>query len=169
MLLITRGVEAESESQVFELFLRYFIESGLVDASYTPLLDAAKNRDAIALRDAADCVFPLSETMEELYAKMDNSLSFPGEAAPSNPYDKSQGKPIPAEIETRDLRGVLCPMNFVKTKLALEAISSGQRLQILLDDGAPIHNVPRSVAEEGHRIVEQNKIGDHWAVIIEKR
>jgi TusA-related sulfurtransferase len=60
-------------------------------------------------------------------------------------------------------------MNFVKTKLALEGLLAGQRLRILLDDGAPIQNVPRSVSEEGHRIVEQVKTGDHWTVVIEKR
>ena len=61
-----------------------------------------------------------------------------------------------------------CPMNFVKTKLALENLTSGQRLKILLDEGAPIQNVPRSVSGEGHKILEQTKEGNHWSLVIEK-
>jgi TusA-related sulfurtransferase len=60
-------------------------------------------------------------------------------------------------------------MNFVKTKLALEGLTSGQRLKILLDDGAPIQNMPRSVSEEGHKIIEQLREGTHWVVLIEKQ
>ena len=59
-------------------------------------------------------------------------------------------------------------MNFVRTKLALESLTAGQRLRILLDDGVPIQNVPRSVVGEGHRILEQVKAGEHWSVLIEK-
>ncbi|HEX4966923.1 MAG TPA: sulfurtransferase TusA family protein, partial [Nitrospiraceae bacterium] len=36
-----------------------------------------------------------------------------------------------------DLRGVICPYNFVKTKLKLEAMAQGQILSVLLDDGDP--------------------------------
>ncbi|TKB33142.1 MAG: sulfurtransferase TusA family protein, partial [Nitrospira sp.] len=43
-----------------------------------------------------------------------------------------------------DLRGVICPYNFVKTKLKLETMEQGQILSVLLDDGDPIQNVPRS-------------------------
>lgn len=62
--------------------------------------------------------------------------------------------------ETLDLRGVLCPMNFVKTKLKLEEMATGQHLEVFLDDGEPISNVPRSVKEEGHRILKVNKEAD---------
>lgn len=56
--------------------------------------------------------------------------------------------------EKLDLRGVACPLNFVKTKLKLEEMQSGQVLEIILDDGEPIRNVPRSVKEEGHQIIK---------------
>ena len=68
----------------------------------------------------------------------------------------------------KDLRGVSCPMNFVKTKLELAKLKSGQLLRVFLDDGEPIGNVPRSVAEEGHRIAEQIRVDDYWSVLIEK-
>ncbi len=69
--------------------------------------------------------------------------------------------------ETLDLRGVLCPMNFVKTKLKLESMESGELLEVVLDSGEPIQNVPKSVKEEGHKIVEVKKEDDHFRLKIE--
>ncbi|MEE8185355.1 MAG: sulfurtransferase TusA family protein [Thermodesulfobacteriota bacterium] len=51
--------------------------------------------------------------------------------------------------EKLDLRGVLCPINFVKTKLKLESMDEGQVLEIVIDAGEPIQNVPKSLKEEG--------------------
>ena len=52
-----------------------------------------------------------------------------------------------------DLRGVICPYNFVKTKLKLDTMQSGEILAVILDDGEPIRNVPQSVENEGHTIL----------------
>jgi TusA-related sulfurtransferase len=79
------------------------------------------------------------------------------------------GSPAIKEHAFKDLRGVACPMNFVKTKLELAKLASGQLLRVFLDDGEPIDNVPRSVAEEGHKIASMAKVGDYWSVLIEKR
>ncbi|MEE9191245.1 MAG: sulfurtransferase TusA family protein [Candidatus Aerophobetes bacterium] len=70
---------------------------------------------------------------------------------------------------TLDLRGEICPYNFVKTKLKLEEMQSGQILEVILDPGEPIKNVPRSVKEEGHRILRVEKTGSTFRLIIEKR
>ena len=53
-----------------------------------------------------------------------------------------------------DLRGVACPMNFVRTKLALDDLEAGQVLEVFLDDGEPINNVSRSLKDEGHELLE---------------
>jgi TusA-related sulfurtransferase len=68
-----------------------------------------------------------------------------------------------------DLRGVICPYNFVKTKLKLEAMEEGQILSVLLDDGDPIRNVPRSVSNEGHTILSQDRIEGSYRVVIRRR
>jgi tRNA 2-thiouridine synthesizing protein A len=68
-----------------------------------------------------------------------------------------------------DLRGVICPYNFVKTKLKLEAMAEGQILSVLLDDGDPIGNVPRSVSNEGHTILSQDLIEGSYRVLIRRR
>lgn len=67
-----------------------------------------------------------------------------------------------------DLHGVVCPLNFVKTKLAIESIASGELLEVILDEGDAMLNVPRSVKEEGHRIVKVTPLGETFSVVIEK-
>ncbi len=169
MLLITRAVEPRSDADVFSQFGRHFIGSGLVDSKYLALVEAAGKRDLAQIKDRESEVLALAKTIEQLYGTMDNSLRFPGESAkppaPAPAVEKTEAK---ASV-VKDLRGVACPMNFVKTKLALEPLAPGERLKVLLDDGAPIQNVPRSVAGEGHKIVEQTREGIHWSVLIEKR
>lgn len=56
-------------------------------------------------------------------------------------------------MHTVDLRGVSCPTNFVKARLALETIDPGETVQFLLDNGEPARNVPRSLKAEGHRML----------------
>ena len=51
-----------------------------------------------------------------------------------------------------DLTGVACPMNWVKTKLALERLAPGDELLVRLDPGEPIESVPRSAREDGHEV-----------------
>ena len=52
-----------------------------------------------------------------------------------------------------DLRGVCCPTNFVKAKLALEMVESGEIVEFLLDDGEAVKNVPRSLKADGHKLL----------------
>lgn len=69
---------------------------------------------------------------------------------------------------TLDLRGVMCPINFVKTKLKIESMETGQVLELLLDSGEPIQNVPKSVKEEGHKILEVKKEDGHFRLMVRK-
>jgi len=68
-----------------------------------------------------------------------------------------------------DLRGVSCPTNFVKAKLALEDVETGDILQILLDDGEPVKNVPRSLKAEGHKLLGLKQAEEgHYILELEK-
>ncbi len=71
--------------------------------------------------------------------------------------------------DSLDLRGVVCPMNFVKTKLKLESMEDGEILEVVLDSGEAIQNVPKSIKDEGHKIVEVNKEDDYFRLKIEKK
>ena len=54
--------------------------------------------------------------------------------------------------KTIDLTGELCPMNWVRTKLALEAMAPGDALEVWLDAGEAATSVPRSASADGHAI-----------------
>lgn len=74
-----------------------------------------------------------------------------------------------SDIKKRiDLHGVACPMNFVKTKLAIEELETGERMEVILDEGDAMLNVPRSLKEEGHKIVKVVPRGETFLVRIEK-
>jgi tRNA 2-thiouridine synthesizing protein A len=72
-------------------------------------------------------------------------------------------------MQVIDLRGVSCPTNFVKAKLALEELANGEIAQILLDDGEPVKNVPRSLKADGHKLLglKQTEEG-HYILELEK-
>jgi sulfite reductase (ferredoxin) len=82
---------------------------------------------------------------------------------------ESTAHAAPKVTLSKDFRGIACPMNFVKTKMALSQINKGETLQVILDDGAPIENVPKSVEEEGHTILSTLKSENHWVVSIRKK
>lgn len=71
-------------------------------------------------------------------------------------------------MEELDLRGVICPYNFVKTKLKLDTLDVGFNLAVLLDDGDPIRNVPQSIMNEGHQVLSTEKVGNYYRIIIQK-
>jgi TusA-related sulfurtransferase len=54
--------------------------------------------------------------------------------------------------EALDLRGVPCPLNWVRARLALEGLGRGERLELVLDSGEPLESVPRSALEDGHSV-----------------
>ena len=59
-----------------------------------------------------------------------------------------------------DITDVVCPVTFVKTKVALEDLEEGEILQVHLKDGEPVQNVPRSVKDEGHKVLKLQDNGD---------
>lgn len=62
-----------------------------------------------------------------------------------------------------------CPMTFVKTKLKLEELKAGDRLEVLLTEGEPLENVPKSATEQGYKVIEIKKAeGKTHLVVIER-
>lgn len=65
-----------------------------------------------------------------------------------------------------DLRGTPCPINFVRTKLKLAQLSAGEILEVWLDGGEPIEQVPHSLAMEGYTEQEIVEEGSFFKMII---
>jgi TusA-related sulfurtransferase len=59
-----------------------------------------------------------------------------------------------------DITGEVCPMTFVRAKLALEQLAVGQVLRIRLRGGEPRHNVPRAMRDHGQEIVSLAPLGE---------
>lgn len=69
--------------------------------------------------------------------------------------------------ETVDITDVVCPVTFVKLKVALDGLEDGNILSVRLNDGEPAQNLPRSVKEEGHKILRlsDNKDGTFELIV----
>ena len=68
-----------------------------------------------------------------------------------------------------DLRGEVCPYTFVKSKLALEELETGQVLRVLVDHRPAVDNVPRSMQNEGHEILSIAEVSaKEWTITIRK-
>jgi len=68
-----------------------------------------------------------------------------------------------------DLKGEVCPYTFVKSKLALEMMESGQVLQVIVDHLPAVENVPRSLENEGQEILDVRQVNDtDWAITVRK-
>ena len=194
MLLVTRGLDPRTDEDVYNGFEKEFIAAGIIPQKFKVLTDKARNNESLI--EQKPLIDELADLLNDLYQNMDDSLQFkltaektPVEqvAEEKNAEEKAPAEQVseekaPAEkasaaeeTETivpdvkKDFRGVMCPMNFVKTKIALTPMQSGQILEILLDDGAPIENVPGSVKNEGHTILSTEKVENYWKVLIKKK
>lgn len=56
--------------------------------------------------------------------------------------------------ETVDITDKVCPLTFVKAKVAIDESDDGQILAVRMNDGEPVQNVPRSLKDEGHQILK---------------
>ena len=73
----------------------------------------------------------------------------------------------PQPARTLDLRGVGCPLNYVKTRVALDAVAPGQCVEVWLDHGEPEENVPRSCEEDGFPVlVLEESAGGYVRVVV---
>jgi TusA-related sulfurtransferase len=78
------------------------------------------------------------------------------------------GHPIVPD-RTLDIRGQVCPLTLVRSKLALDKIAPGEVLEIVVDHRPAAANVPRSLESEGHAVlcVEQTG-GTEWRLLVRK-
>ncbi|MDH5509849.1 MAG: sulfurtransferase TusA family protein [Nitrospinota bacterium] len=80
----------------------------------------------------------------------------------------SEKKNPEVEVILMDLTGVACPFNYTKIKLRLELLPVGARIEALLDDGAPIRNVPRSLENDGQKVISISPVGKQFKLLLQK-
>jgi len=72
-------------------------------------------------------------------------------------------------IKEIDLLDEICPMTFVKTKLAIERINQGERIKVFFNSQEAKTNVPKSLSEVNHKIIAIKNIDkEKFYIIIEK-
>jgi TusA-related sulfurtransferase len=57
---------------------------------------------------------------------------------------------------TLDITSDICPMTFVRTRLELDRMQSGETLLVLLRGEEPLRNVPRAATQQGHALLAQD-------------
>ena len=68
-----------------------------------------------------------------------------------------------------NIKGLVCPYTFVKSKLAVEDLEVGQTLEILLDYEEASRSIPKSMEDHGQRVLKVEKINDtDWVIQIRK-
>ncbi len=68
-----------------------------------------------------------------------------------------------------NIKGLVCPYTFVKSKLAIEAMEVGQVLEILLDYEEASRSIPKSMEDHGQKVLMVEKINDtDWVLQIRK-
>ena len=71
-----------------------------------------------------------------------------------------------------DIREDACPLTWVRTRVALGRLRPGEVLEVLLREGEPLDNVPRTAEEEGHRTLARERVAGEgsglWRLWIER-
>lgn len=166
-LLVVFGLEPKKDREIFVAFGKNLIEPGWVKADTQQLIDAAldfKLGDRASISDSAGEAEELVERVRELFDSLDAALKFTVTPAEVTCDQEQSG----AEQRQVDLRGVACPLNFVKAKIALEQIDISQTLEFLVDAGEPVRNVPASFTEQGQEVISVEENGEHFVVKVRR-
>jgi TusA-related sulfurtransferase len=68
-----------------------------------------------------------------------------------------------------NLKGEVCPYTFVKSKLVLEEMKISEVLRIVVDHKPAVDNVPKSLTNEGQKVIRVEKINDtDWEIVVQK-
>lgn len=77
-----------------------------------------------------------------------------------------RGADCPVCPATVDITNEVCPMTYVRVKLALEKLQTGRLLEVWLKGDEPLKNVPQSAREEGHQILALETHGQRSRLLL---
>ena len=177
-LLVTEGIDPNTDADTLAEFDQFADrQNGLIPQAYRGL---ARTVGDLGTKDNSpeftDGKMTFAKGFVELCRKltegMDEDLKLGSEAEDTTSDAEAPAPASPAEdVPVLDLRGVMCPLNYVKTKLKLETMDDGERLEVWLDAGDPIHNVPMSLRNDGHKVLGEDPLeadAQHFKVLVEK-
>ncbi len=163
-LLIMQGVDPDTIGAELSTHVAGLKKDGTIDASIETIYKKLYTNDESAdarqtVKDARNAIHRIRQITESFDDALLSGRSIKG-------TDKVEVK---MSKEILDLKGVKCPYNYVKAKLKLEELTSGDDLEIYLDEGEPITNVPRSLEDDGNTIVSIDKLDDtHFRLLVKK-
>ena len=161
-------MEPKKDREIFKAFAEHIIGPGWVKAESQDLINAAMDwrlGDIDSIIELRDQVKELVERVAKLFGSLDANLKFRIEPTETKQASEVEG----TASHKADLRGVACPLNFVKAKIALEKVQPGEILEVLLDEGEPVNNVPASFTEQGQEVLEVNNVGDYYLVRVRRK
>jgi len=162
--LVAFGEAPEEDSEVFALLMKNAAGDTEVMQHFNAVQGALMSID---LADPAAGVTKLKDVQGAWVALADKRFAAVPDA--TDIEDNTTLKEVTSDIFSLDLSGVACPMNFVKTKIKLSTMAIGSQLEVILDDGAPIENVPLSLEEQGQKVHVKEKLSDtQWRIVVEK-
>lgn len=180
-LLTTEGLQYIDDATTVADFRARFFEPGNFFAGYGAHFFKAMEEDSsafnheLAHRRVEEATLFVEES-HNVYGRMrikqeeeEQSRSKTRRSRPARkPRVVKQAKPVEEIVDSLDLKGVACPFNYVQAKIRLETMQLGQLLEVTIDDGEPIENVPKSLTNDGHEIVDTKKVGQHYRLTIRK-
>lgn len=164
-LLAVKGKDPKNEREAFSDFKEKFIKEGIASSVYANIEEVFKSMDEKTSpgqrRDEFSYASKFLKHINELYESMDSTFNFP----------KKEKFSEKGEILSNvlDLKGTPCPINYVKVKLVLEKLNQGETLEVLLDEGEPMDNVPKSLENDGHQVLKIEKQDGFYRVVVKKR
>ena len=169
-LLVTEGMDFNDDWECLKKFQSLVIDMEIVSAKYAKLIDNFEEYpEASDEKTAGWWISEAGMLVEECKAvqeKMQSDKSLRIRVGGDDPKEKTAGSAD--TLTSIDLLGVKCPFNYVKTKIKLETMASGSILEVLLDDGEPSENVPKSIKNDGHKIISLIEEQGHYKLTIKK-
>ena len=177
-MLVTEGLEPSTDSETFIEFDSRIAQKGVIPAQYRELNKKVgdlgpKDTTAESAREKMAFAKGFVDACRAATDQMGKDLKLAPAQETVAPVKETvaPAAPAPTGAPVYDLRGVACPLNYVKTKLKLEMMDAGDKLEVWLDAGEPIKNVPMSLKNDGHLLLLQEALepeAAHYRILVEK-
>ena len=180
-LLTTVGLQYIDDATTVNEFRTHFFDPGNFFAGFGAHLFKATEEDAstfdheLAHRRVEEATLFVEEShnvYNRMRIKQEEEEESRRKTRRSRPARKprvvKETKPVEEIVDSLDLKGVACPFNYVQAKVRLETMDIGQLLEVTIDEGEPIENVPVSLTNDGHEIIDTKKVGKHYRLTVRK-